>query len=128
MVDVAHLAMLSSLEGFWTTGSGRGWLIAGGVWAALIFALSAIPTGGSTGGVTLTGSLLHIGEYAVLAALLRLGGLTFASSVVAAVLYGATDELHQAFVPGRDAAVMDLVFDLVGAAVGALVAAPSASR
>lgn len=120
--------MLRSLEGFRAASNGRGWLIAAGGWAALIFALSAIPTEGSTGGVTLVGSMLHIGEYAVLAALLRRGGLALAAGVLAAVLYGATDELHQAFVPGRDAAVLDLVFDLVGALLGALVARPRASR
>lgn len=120
--------MLRSLEGVRTAGSGRGWLVAAAAWAALIFVLSAIPTGGSTGGVTLTGSVLHIGEYAVLAGLLRRGNLSFAASVVAAVLYGATDELHQAFVAGRDAAFMDLVFDVVGALLGAFLASPRARR
>jgi VanZ family protein len=120
--------MLRSLEGVRTAGSGRSWLLAAVAWAALIFVLSAIPTGGSTGGVTLTGSLLHIGEYAVLAALLRRGGFSFASSVVVAALYGATDELHQVFVAGRDAAFMDFVFDVVGALLGAFLAAPRAGR
>jgi VanZ family protein len=128
MVDVAHLAMLPSLELLRTAGSGRGWLAAAVVWAALIFVLSAIPTGGSTGGVTLTGSLVHVSEYAVLAALLRRGRFSFLASIVAAVLYGATDELHQAFVPGRDAAIMDLAFDVVGALLGALLATPRTGR
>lgn len=36
-----------------------------------------------------------------------------------ATAYGATDELHQAFVPGRSSDVMDLVADSAGAAAAA---------
>lgn len=35
-----------------------------------------------------------------------------------AVWWGALDEVHQAFVPGRDAGVQDWLFDLAGASVG----------
>lgn len=38
-----------------------------------------------------------------------------------AVLYGISDEWHQAFVPGRDPDVLDVLADGVGAAVGILV-------
>ena len=37
-----------------------------------------------------------------------------------AVLYGMSDELHQSFVPNRDANWLDVGFDTVGAAVGIL--------
>ena len=36
-----------------------------------------------------------------------------------ASLYGATDEFHQSFVPGRDSDVLDWVADTLGAALGA---------
>jgi VanZ family protein len=41
-----------------------------------------------------------------------------ALAVILAGLYGATDEFHQSFVPGRGAGVMDVGIDLLGAALG----------
>jgi VanZ family protein len=38
-------------------------------------------------------------------------------SVAMAVLYGASDEFHQRFVPGRSADVADLIADAVGATI-----------
>jgi len=35
------------------------------------------------------------------------------------VLYGATDEIHQAFTPNREPSLMDLLADLLGGAAGA---------
>ncbi len=43
----------------------------------------------------------------------RTGGMTFLFCLV----YGITDELHQVFVPGRDASTGDLLADVAGAAV-----------
>lgn len=33
-------------------------------------------------------------------------------------LYGITDEIHQSFIPGRDASIVDLAMDMVGTSVG----------
>ena len=90
------------------------------VWAAVIFAFSAIPslgTGLGTWDLVLR-KLAHMAEYAVLAALLwrALGAYRLAFAL--AVAYAATDELHQHFVAGRHAAVRDVVIDAAGAAVG----------
>jgi hypothetical protein len=81
-------------------------------------------------------SLLHAVAYAVLAALLygvlgpaRLG--TLRAAVVAAAIagaYGATDEWHQSFVPGRSADPLDLAADVAGAVAGAALAAAASRR
>ena len=47
------------------------------------------------------------------------GGGKYFPAWVLAVLYSATDEFHQSFVPGRRASVVDvLVFDNLGAMLG----------
>lgn len=89
-------------------------------WAAVIFAFSSIPslgTGLGTWDLVLR-KLAHAAEYGILAALLwrALGNAPVA--VAAASLYGASDELHQAFVPGRQAAFRDWAVDTAGALLG----------
>ena len=90
------------------------------LWAAVIFALSSIPSLGTGLGVwdTILRKLAHTVEYAVLGALLlRATGrvdLTFALGV----LYAASDEFHQTFVPGRHGSPVDVAIDAVGITVG----------
>jgi len=43
----------------------------------------------------------------------------FVLAVVAATLWGALDEFHQSFVPGRSSDVVDLLADALGATFGA---------
>lgn len=81
----------------------------------------------------LTEFRFHTGAFAVLAVLAyhvlalhlrwRQRWLVAAAAAVAAG-YGALDELHQAFVPGRTASSIDLGYDILGAALAlaALVA------
>jgi VanZ family protein len=45
------------------------------------------------------------------------------ASVLIASLYGASDELHQSFVPGRSAEVGDWIADTLGALIAALAVA-----
>jgi VanZ family protein len=74
--------------------------------------------------------LLHAAEYAVLGALLvsglRLAGvrpwLALVGAVLLASAFGASDEVHQSFVPARTADVADWVADTLGAAIGASLA------
>jgi VanZ family protein len=71
--------------------------------------------------------LLHAIEYAVLGLLLaralRASGLsparTFLGALLLCSLYGASDELHQSFVPNRTCDPRDWAADTVGAALGA---------
>jgi VanZ family protein len=75
--------------------------------------------------------VLHIGAYAVLYVLAFRGaheGLRFRAHrggywlpAIITVLYGATDEFHQSFVPGRDASWLDLLSDSAGALAGAVL-------
>ena len=44
--------------------------------------------------------------------------------VAAASLYGSLDELHQSFVPGRDAEAGDVLADTLGATAAAFLAEP----
>jgi VanZ family protein len=73
---------------------------------------------------------LHLAAYAVLGVLLvralsggraaGVNGRVVTWAALLATAYGLTDEVHQAFVPGRTADVRDLLADAVGATVGAL--------
>jgi len=101
----------------------RAWLPAA-VWAAVLFFASSR----ETLGVDLSGGLdklAHFGAYFVLGALLahattRLGE-TPLLAVAIGVAYGAVDEIHQHFVPGRTSDVFDWVADTAGVICGVLI-------
>jgi hypothetical protein len=46
------------------------------------------------------------------------------TALIIASLYGAADEIHQSFIPGRDAAPGDWAADTAGAALALLLAVP----
>jgi VanZ family protein len=92
------------------------------VWAAVIFALSSIPSlsSGLGGWDLFLRKAAHVTEYAILGALL-LRALGRADAAFAlGVLYAATDELHQHFVPGRAGKPLDIAIDACGVAAGVL--------
>jgi VanZ family protein len=105
-------------------------LLPAALYAAVIFYLSsqAHPLAFLPPEVLLQDKLLHLLEYAALAALLvpglRLVGVPVRATLLAAVglasLYGLSDEFHQSFVPGRDADVLDWVADTSGGVLGAI--------
>jgi VanZ family protein len=98
---------------------------------AVIFALSSRPLPQAVSRVP--DWTTHGAGYAILCALVcraLAGGLirpvttrVAVLAVAISVLYGVTDELHQSFVPGRDADPWDLVKDLGGATLAALACA-----
>ncbi len=92
------------------------------LWAALIFALSSIPslgTGLGTWDLVLR-KLAHGTEYAMLGALLA-RALPALPALVAGVAYAITDEVHQSFVPGRQGTPLDVAVDGLGVVIGVLV-------
>jgi VanZ family protein len=102
------------------------------LWMAFIFYLSAQSRPLAKPPSTALSYVAHFGEYAVLAFLLFWAQLSRGSwkgrwrlslvlSFVLAVLYGASDEFHQSFVPGRDASWLDLATDAAGAAFVLLI-------
>lgn len=90
------------------------------LWAGVIFALSSIPslgTGLGTWDLVLR-KLGHAAEYAILAALLWRALQRPWVALAIASLYAVTDEVHQAFVRGRQASPADWAIDTAGAAIG----------
>ena len=103
---------------------------------AVIFACSSLRFTGGGPGIPDWAS--HGSVYLILSALLcraLAGGFSAPLSGGAALLaltlasvYGVSDELHQAFVPGRDASTADVAKDLAGSALGALLCRRVAPR
>jgi VanZ family protein len=108
------------------------------IYAGILFALSAQPNPLPflPPELLLQDKLLHGLAYTVLGALLvpgfRGAGCSARCAILLAValasVYGATDEVHQSFVPGRNADVLDWVADTLGAALGAAATATLALR
>lgn len=98
-------------------------------WAAVIFTLSSLSSPPGAPGSEPASLAAHALSFGLLAILLawyvesspRLRASVGRSWLLAAVwlvtvLYGASDEFHQSFVPGRHPDVIDLAADAIGAA------------
>ena len=112
------------------SGALRGWGPAL-LWAAVIFYLSSrhrVPVPDITG----ADKVCHFGAYALLGFLLahgaRRSGLGSAWAPVLGSLYGASDEFHQSFVPGRSSDPADWAADTLGALTGAFLYSRFANR
>jgi VanZ family protein len=95
---------------------------------ALLYGASSVPDVGSLpGGVS--DKIAHFSAYALLAILVlralaagRFDGVTWRRSLIAVlitILFGASDEWHQSYVPGREAEALDIIADAIGGAAGA---------
>ena len=97
------------------------------LWMAIIFVLSSQP-GTESGSGRLrfgTDKVAHVVVFGILGLLvanaLTTGGLRtrrFWWTFVLCSLYAVTDEIHQAFIPGRGPAVLDIFIDMVGTTAG----------
>lgn len=90
------------------------------IWAAVIFYFSSQPQKHASEffwADFIIKKAAHVGEYAVLFALIyRATNKKIPLSFILTILYAATDELHQAFVPGRTPQLYDIFgFDITGA-------------
>ena len=101
-----------------------GWLRAWApalVWAAVLFSVSSRPTlpADLSGGLD---KVAHFGAFALLGLLLAHGGLSRGLAIGWPILFGlvyaASDEIHQAFVPGRYPDAADWVADALGVVAG----------
>jgi hypothetical protein len=109
--------ILMTMKRFRTTAARWAPLI---IWMALIFLVShqpkeSIPDYGQWDLVLKKGG--HLLAYGILAILARRARLNSVGVFVLVVLYAATDELHQRFVPGRTGRVADVLIDFLGAAL-----------
>ena len=106
------------------------------LWAGLLFFLSSRCDLGPAGQIP--DWITHGAAYLVFAVLMAraiargfgrpLAGRDALAVVLAALLYGVSDEWHQSFVPGRDSSAGDVAKDAGGALVGVLVFRRGASR
>ena len=93
------------------------------LWAAVIFALSSVPSLGTGlgGWDTVLRKCAHVTEYAILALLLyRALGRELPAFLIG-LAYAITDEVHQEFVRGRHASPFDVSMDAAGLALGLLL-------
>ncbi len=110
------------------------WLVVA-LWMGVIFYVSAqpdLPHHPQAGTDVMLKKLAHMAEYGILASLVYWAwkrddhsthrGAALVALVVAG-LYAVTDEIHQAFVPGRSPQLLDVAFDLMGASLALFIVA-----
>lgn len=101
------------------------------VYAGIIFYFSSLPHPVPSISIPYFDKALHIIEYTCLG---FLAARAFKNSsrkafyerfkmlaILAAVLYGISDEIHQAFVPFREFSVFDIIADMLGGMLGVFI-------
>ena len=101
-------------------------------WMGLLFYLSHQPSLPMPSLFSAQDKITHALAYGALAVMLlgsfplradRYSWQQIGASVVIASLYGASDELHQSFIPGRSSEIGDWVADTLGALIAVLLVA-----
>jgi len=100
------------------------------VWLVLIHGVSSVP--GEDLPAVIDDRVAHFLEYFIFGVLLYFAAAAFDRTgrpwivalgvVLFAATWGALDEFHQSFVPGRDSSLKDLCFDIAGASTASLLA------
>ena len=97
------------------------------IWMALIFYLSSLPGSMLGSDAPALNAIKKIGHFTVFGVLAVLylyalkgdrslrgtGGAIYLLSLVLSIIYAVSDEYHQSFVPGRHAAITDVLIDSV---------------
>jgi VanZ family protein len=117
-------------------GSALGAWLPVGIWLAVIFGLSSLPNLRPPDvGLPLPDKIAHLGEYAILGALLGRArgsrGPGWRAALTGALLglvIGTLDELYQRGTPGRESGAADALADTLGAALGFWVYTRFAAR
>jgi VanZ family protein len=93
------------------------------IWMGVIFMLSSVPHLQATSNPFwnfVTRKSAHIFEYFVLSLLIyrAIGYKRAYLAILLTLLYAASDEYHQSFVPQRTGALSDIIYDLSGILLG----------
>lgn len=117
------MSVFAAAHGRGRTPQKRFWDALALLWMGLVFYLSSQPQLPSAPGWwdVLLKKGAHLGAYAVLGALYAQGwgrSRPRWQPWLGAVLYAVSDEVHQAFVPGRHPWVVDVLIDGMGAGLG----------
>lgn len=91
------------------------------IWCCLIFLMSgrSQPDIGPTYWTNFAAKkFAHLVEYAILAVLSYRAFRSWKTALFFTALYGASDEFHQSFVPGREPRVRDVLIDILGGGLG----------
>jgi len=95
--------------------------------AVLIFYISSLTFGVAIAGISIFSILYHILAFFCFAGFLLISSLkgkqnyfVFVLAVLFSVFYGALDEVHQIFVPGRVPDIFDVFLDFVGISLASL--------
>jgi len=109
--------------------STRYWFLAG-IYMGLIFIASSIP-GESLPQVSISDKVIHGVEYGLLSWILGKALRTSQKeiflkqaailSIIITILYGISDEIHQAFVPWRNPDIYDVIVDGIGAILAQVI-------
>jgi VanZ family protein len=98
----------------------------------LLFVLTSLPSGSAPDMIKVSDKLKHFGAYGLLAFLLSLTihfqekskflkQKNFLITVGIIALYALIDEIHQAFIPGRNSEFWDWFADILGALFGIVI-------